>query len=421
MSNKEKFKTFSKKQMAVLTWWCKKSPYKNKTAIICDGAVRSGKTLCMSLSFVFWSMSSFNGESFAFCGKTIASLRRNVITPLLGVLSSMGIASKEKISKNYIDIKIGNKQNRYYLFSGKDEASAALIQGMTLAGVMFDEVALMPRSFTEQALARCSVEGAKFWFNCNPENPYHWFYINWILKSKEKNTLYLHFTMEDNPSLSKKVKERYKNLYSGKFFERFILGKWVANEGIIYTMFDEKKHVVNDVPVCEKFYLSCDYGTKNPFSVGLWGVFEEKMYRIDEVYYNSVLEGEQKTDEEYYQMLKKLAKNRKIEKIFIDPSAASFIQCIKRHNDFEVESADNDVILGIKTVSQLIKDNKIFIHKRCENILKEFCLYSWKQNSEKDTPIKENDHAMDEMRYFVMSLKKEPKCEGFGIFASVKR
>lgn len=407
--------------MAVLTWWCEKSPYKDKTAIICDGAVRSGKTLCMSLSFVFWSMYCFDGESFAFCGKTITSLRRNVITPLLNTLSSMGIKAEEKISKNYIDITVGSNKNRFYLFSGKDEASASLIQGITLAGVMFDEVALMPRSFTEQALARCSVEGAKFWFNCNPENPYHWFYINWIQKVKEKNTLYLHFTMEDNPSLSNKVKQRYKNLYSGKFFERFILGKWVANEGVIYTMFDEKKHVVEKNPPCEKYYLSCDYGTKNPFSVGLWGVYKERFYRIDEVYYSSVLEGEQKTDEEYYEMLKKLVGDKKIEKIFIDPSAASFIQCIKRHNEFSVQSADNDVLVGIKTVSQMIKDDKIFIHKNCTDILKEFSLYSWKQNSEKDVPIKENDHAMDDMRYFIMSVTKKEKQESVGLFASVKR
>lgn len=421
MKSKKKFKEFSKKQMAVLSWWCENSPHKDKTAIICDGAVRSGKTLCMSLSFIFWSMYTFNGESFALCGKTINSLRRNVITPLLGTLVSMGIEAEEKISKNYIDISIGGKTNRYYLFSGKDEASASLIQGITLAGVMFDEVALMPRSFIEQALARCSVEGAKFWFNCNPENPYHWFYINWIQKAKEKNTLYLHFTMEDNPSLSQRVKRRYKNLYSGKFFERFVLGKWVANEGVIYTMFDEKKHIVEKIPICEKFYLSCDYGTKNPFSVGLWGVFEDKFYRINEVYYSSVLEGEQKTDEEYYHLLQELVKGYKIEKIFIDPSAASFIQCIKRHSEFEVESADNDVVLGINKVSQMIKDDKIFIHKRCVNILKEFSLYCWKQNCEKDVPIKENDHAMDDMRYFIMSIKKQPKYENIGLFTSIKR
>ncbi|MEG1449016.1 MAG: PBSX family phage terminase large subunit, partial [Oscillospiraceae bacterium] len=178
---------------------------------------------------------------------------------------------------------------------------------------------------------------------------------------------------------------------------------------------------VSDVPHCERFYLSCDYGTKNPFSVGLWGICGEKMYRIDEIYYSSVLEGEQKTDEEYYEMLKDLVGERKVEKIFIDPSAASFIQCIKRHGELEVVGADNDVLVGIKTVSQLLKDKKIFIHKRCENIIKEFSLYSWKQNCEKDMPIKENDHAMDDMRYFVMSVEKKDEDENFSVFASVRR
>ena len=170
------FKSFSKKQLILLNWWTDSSPYKNRDAIICDGSVRSGKTVCMFLSFIFWAFYMFSDSSFAVCGKTITSLRRNIITPMLPMLRSLGFTYEELVSKNMIIIKKDGRENRFYIFGGKDEGSAALIQGMTLSGVMLDETALMPRSFCEQAIARCSVDNSRLWFNCNPENPAHWFY-----------------------------------------------------------------------------------------------------------------------------------------------------------------------------------------------------------------------------------------------------
>lgn len=218
------FRIFSEKQLTALTWWCPTSAHCRKDAIICDGAVRSGKTVCMSLSFVSWAMSAFEDTSFAICGKTIASLRRNVIRTMLPTLGQLGFECKEKVSRNEIEISFGGRTNSFWLFGGKDEGSASLIQGMTLGGVLLDEVALMPRSFVEQALARCSLEGSRFWFNCNPDNPLHWFHEEWIKKCEEKNCLYLHFTMEDNPSLTPKIINRYRKLYSGAFYERFVEG-----------------------------------------------------------------------------------------------------------------------------------------------------------------------------------------------------
>lgn len=295
-----------------------------KTGLICDGAVRSGKTLCMSLSFVSWAMCNFGGVSFALCGKTVTSLRRNLVTPMIPILKSLGFTVAEKISRNYLDIEKGRAKNRFYLFGGRDESSASLIQGMTLGGVLFDEVALMPRSFVEQSLARCSVEGSKFWFNCNPEHPFHWFYNEWIKKSNEKNVLYIHFSMDDNPSLSDEIKSRYKSLYTGAFYERFVEGKWVAADGLVYPMFDRTKHIGRGDNFCE-YYLSCDYGTVNPFSLGLWGKSGDKWYRINEYYHSSRDKGVQLTNEEYYSHLKELAGQRNITALIIDPSAADII------------------------------------------------------------------------------------------------
>ncbi|MGN1458343.1 MAG: PBSX family phage terminase large subunit, partial [Acutalibacteraceae bacterium] len=222
------YKAFSQKQIEVLNWWCPDSKFSDFDGIICDGAVRSGKTLCMSVSFVLWATYCFDGGSFALCGKTIRSVKRNVIMPLMPILSELGFDVYERLSQNYFEVSFKGHKNRFYFFGGRDESSASLIQGMTLCGVLFDEVVLMPRSFVEQAVARCSVENSKLWFNCNPEYPQHWFCREWVKKAKEKNILYIHFSMEDNPSLSKKMLDRYKKLYSGSFYQRYVLGKWVA-------------------------------------------------------------------------------------------------------------------------------------------------------------------------------------------------
>lgn len=234
-----KFEKFSEKQQYVLRWWNGESPYKDKDGIICDGSIRSGKTTVMSLSFVMWAMSTFNEENFALCGKTIQSLRRNVIKQLKRMLKARGYEIEEHRSENYMTISLGDVENDFYLFGGKDEGSQDLIQGITLAGVFFDEVALMPESFVNQATGRCSVEGSKFWFNCNPEGPDHYFKLEWIDKLKEKNLIRIHFTMRDNPSLAARIIERYERMYKGVFYDRFILGLWVLASGIIFRYFAE--------------------------------------------------------------------------------------------------------------------------------------------------------------------------------------
>ncbi len=397
-----RFREFSQKQLTVLNWWCSQSPHKNCDAIICDGAVRSGKTLCMSISFILWSFYRFSDSSFAICGKTITSLRRNVITPLLPVLSQMGFTVKELKSANVIIIQKGKRRNRFYLFGGRDESSASLIQGMTLSGVLLDEVALMPRSFVEQALARCSVADSKFWFNCNPENPRHWFYNEWIKKAKEKNCLYLHFLMNDNPSLSKSIRKRYESLYSGAFYERFVLGKWVAVQGLVYPFFNEKEHTTGDLPEnCSQYYISCDYGTVNPASFGLWGLSNGIWYRLKEFYHDSKAKGFQMTDKEYYDELVNLAGNKRVEAVIVDPSAASFMECIRREGKLRVVPAKNQVSDGIRKVSEKLKQGKIIIGSSCTDTIREFSMYRWDCNSVNDTPKKEYDHAMDDIRYFV--------------------
>ncbi len=412
------FKTFSKKQLAVLNWW-QTPKYSNLDAIICDGAVRSGKTSCMSISFAAWAMKSFSGTDFAICGKTITSVKRNLVNGLIKDLKELGFSVSEKTSRNYFDVSFRNITNRFYVFGGKDESSASLIQGMTLGGVLLDEVVLMPRSFVEQAIARCSKEGSRLWFNCNPENPSHWFYTEWIKKAKQKNALYVHFEMSDNPSLSKRVLKRYESLYSGAFYERYVLGKWCAVSGVVYPMFSHSVHVCKTVPDCFRFAVSCDYGTVNPASFGLWGEANGRWYRLKEYYYNSKTEGSLRTDEEHYSALEELCSGKTIEAVVCDPSAASFIECIRRHGKFKVLPAKNDVISGIRRVSEALRLRKIMFAPECNDTLREFTLYRWDERSGNDRVIKENDHAMDDVRYFVSEFidKGDEDC----FFASVSR
>lgn len=402
------YKEFGEKQLYTLTWWSDAAMH-DYDAIICDGSIRAGKTMTMAVSFILWAFTAFDKQVFAICGKTIESVRRNIVTHLPQWLDGI-VRIQERRSENLLIISFAGKTNRFYIFGGKDEGSAALIQGMTLAGVMFDEVALMPRSFVEQALARCSVERSKFWFNCNPDTPEHWFYKEWIQKHKEKNALYLHFTMKDNNSLSEKVKKRYENMYSGVFYDRFIRGLWVVAEGLVYDFFQSKKETIIktvDMNDYNEFYVSIDYGTINPCSMGLWGVNSEGAARIRESYFDSRKEGRQRTDEEHYQALVELVEDLPITRVIVDPSAASFIECIRRHGDFRVKPAINSVIDGIRITSSLLNADMIHIDPSCKDCIREFGLYRWDEKKTSDTVLKENDHAMDEVRYFCNTVLRK--------------
>lgn len=399
------FKPFSRKQKQVLTWWCPSSPVKDKDGIIADGAIRSGKTLCMSLSYVLWAMESFNQQNFGMAGKTIGSFRRNVLFWLKLMLKSRGYSVVDHRSDNLIVVSKGDTQNFFYIFGGKDERSQDLIQGITLAGMFFDEVALMPESFVNQATGRCSVTGSKFWFNCNPDNPRHWFKVNWIDKCEEKHIIYLHFTMDDNLSLSEKIKERYRSMYVGVFFKRYILGLWCVAEGLVYSMFDEEKHVTDErMSGALEYIVSIDYGTVNPFSAGLWAFDGKYSQREAELYYNSREVGKRVDDEAYYKMLKELIGDRKVSCIIIDPSAASFIEVIKKYGEYTVRKADNDVLDGIRVVTTMLNKGLLKIYKDCTSCINEFGLYCWDEEKNNDTVIKENDHAMDDTRYYVYTF-----------------
>lgn len=402
------FKPFSNKQIQVLTWWRNKSPVRHKEGIICDGSIRAGKTVSMALSYVMWAMESFDDMNFGMAGKTIGSLRRNVITPLKKMLKSRKYKVRDHRSDNMLAVTKNGITNFFYIFGGKDEASQDLIQGITLAGMFFDEVALMPESFVNQATGRCSVDGSKYWFNCNPAGPYHWFKTNWIDKKKEKNLLHVHFTMNDNLSLSESIKQRYYNMYSGVFYKRYILGLWVLAEGVVYDMFDKDKHTVEPLNrTYSKYYVSCDYGTQNPTTFGLWGAYNGIWYKVKEYHYDGRKSSKQKTDQEYLEDLKEfIGEIRGLKGIIVDPSAASFIALLKK-NHMKVIKAKNDVLDGIRNVANALVNGLIKYNNTCVETFREFASYVWDEkaaNRGEDAVIKQNDHHLDGDRYFINTI-----------------
>ncbi|MBQ8237419.1 MAG: PBSX family phage terminase large subunit [Oscillospiraceae bacterium] len=397
------YAAFSEKQRLALTWWMPGSGVSHREAIVCDGAVRSGKTMAMGLGFFLWAMMCFDGKRFGICGKTVGSLRRNVLSEILPRLRGLGLGWKEKRSENLLTVRFHGRENQFYIFGGRDESSASLIQGITFAGVLLDEVALMPRSFVEQACARCSVAGSRLWFNCNPAGPTHWFYKTWVLGAEERNALRLHFTMADNPSLTDAIRQRYERLYTGVFYRRFILGEWAQAEGRVYDFFDGA--MVADVPAgpFDQWYVSIDYGTVNPTSMGLWGRCRGVWYRVSEFYFNSRSAMRQMTDEEYAGALRKLVGERKVTAVIVDPSAASFIEVLRRRG-WTVRKAENDVLSGIRLTSDCLKDGRIVICRGCADCIREMDEYVWDLSAPGDRVRKAHDHAMDDMRYFVATV-----------------
>lgn len=377
-----KFKPFSNKQLKILTWWMPNSPVKDKDGIIADGAIRSGKTLSMSLSFVMWAMESFTQQNFGMCGKTIGSFRRNVLFWLKLMLWSRGYKVKDHRADNLVVVSKGNVTNNFYVFGGKDERSQDLIQGITLAGVFFDEVALMPESFVNQAVGRCSVDGSKFWFNCNPDNPKHWFKINWIDKIIEKNLIYLHFTMDDNLSLSEKIKERYRNMFSGVFFKRFILGLWVAAEGAIYAQFanNPDKWIVDEVDKDIAFIaIGIDFGGNRSLTTFVATAFHTGFKKITAVKDHHIKGQKGDIDSDkvnsefiaFYQQLQTEYPNVYIEYGFADSEAQYLINglkkaCKKAGLPIKIgDSAKNEIVQRIYCANTLFNTFRLFIHRSC--------------------------------------------------------
>lgn len=383
----------SEKQKKILAF-----SYSDYDAIICHGSVRSGKTSIGFVSFVDWAMRCFNGQRLGVCGVTVGSAIANIIDPYTAMsYSNKRYHIRFSRSTKLMTVERNGVKNTFEIFGGKDEASFKLIQGRTLAGVFLDEVALMPQSFVNQAISRCSVDGSKLWFMCNPDSPRHWFYLDWILKPKEHNAFILHLELDDNPSLSEDIKKRYRNQFHGVFYDRYIRGLWVVAEGLVYQFDSPDEYTCTHDEALNgggEWFVSIDYGITNPFAALLWRVTPQCAYIVDEYYFSSKEQDRRRTDEEHYDAVHKFIGDKPVIDMVVDPSANSFKEVIWRHGRYDAIDADNSVLDGIQTVDMMLHDGTIKISETCTNLLSEMQLYRWDDKAAKDAVIKENDHCI---------------------------
>lgn len=413
------FTPFSKKQLKLLTWWCDDSPFSEKDGIIVDGAIRSGKTVILSFSFINWAMDNFSGESFALCGKTIGSLRRNVIKPLKNILKSRGYKVEEHRADNEITIKFRDVENEFFLFGGKDESSQDLIQGITLAGIFLDEVVLMPESFVNQAVARCSVQNSKIWMTCNPESPTHYIKKNWIDEIKHKNFIRIHFEMKDNPSLTESILKRYESMYKGVFYDRFVRGLWVLASGLIFKYFaeNEKPYLFNldtelntmkkEKRYFTKLVMGIDFGGNgSKTTMVLMGyldgykgfrVLEERGLPITEN-----IDAKKICDSfiEFYKMC--IDKYRRIDFVFPDSASPTLINSlisVAKEKNLPYTNIKgcrkNEISERPKTIDLLFNTGRLKINESCINVINSLKNLRWDEKDESIPEDKNIDNCND--------------------------
>lgn len=395
----------SDKQLKILAF-----PYSRYQALICDGSIRSGKTSVMTLAFVDWAMREYDRQHFVIMGHTVGSAARNVVDPYMSTTYA-----RERYRLHYasaagvLTVSGNGRENYFHVFGADTSRSFQKVQGMTAAGLLVDEVTLCDRRAVEQAMARCSVTGSRYWFNCNPDSPRHWFFEEWVQRADAMNALHLHFTLDDNPGLSTEVIERYQRQYHGVFHDRYIKGLWVVAEGLVYQLDGVNWKCTREEAEGDgrgMWFVSCDYGITNPFAALLWRVTPDCAYIVDEYYFDSRREGRRRTDAEHYEALERLVGDRFIEYLVIDPSATSFKEEVNRRGRFSCVDADNAVVPGISICDQMLHGGALKVCAECESTVSEMGLYRWDDRTARDAVVKENDHAMDAMRYMASTVLK---------------
>lgn len=400
---------YSEKQRELLRLW--QSGNLRRINLL-EGSVRSGKTWITLVLWAFWVATMPEDAAYLMVAKTLTSLRRNCLD-LLEML----------VGKKNFAYSVPKKEARLfgrlvYLEGVNDARAESKIRGMTLQGALCDELTLFTEDFFIMLLSRLSLPGAKLFGSTNPDNPNHWLMQNYIKRQDELDMLVMKFLIDDNPALDGEYVRQLKREHTGVFYRRYILGEWCVAEGLVYA-FDPAAHTTDKTPERGAYYISCDYGTLNPFSAGLWRFDGERAVRIREYYWSGRERQAMKTDEEYYGELEKLAGVFPVEQVIVDPSAASFLETIRRHGRFSVRKARNEVLPGIRLTATLLRAGRILIHKDCVDAIREFGSYRWDEKGEVDKPLKVNDHAMDDIRYFCSTvlrrkLRDIPELRGLG-------
>ena len=390
---------------------------------ILEGAVRSGKTTDNVFAFAHELKTTPDRIHLA-TGSTLGNAKMN-----LGDSNGFGLewifrgqcrwGKYRGMEALVIQGPDTNFQQKIIIFAGAAKAdSFKAIRGNSYGLWIATEVNLHHDSFIKEAFNRqLAAANRKIFWDLNPEHPGASIYKNYIdlyAEKAEEGTLlggynYRHFDIFQNATIPE---ERLKEIISqydqnSIWYERDILGHRVVAEGLIYPMYLD---AIGSKPKGEpeKYVLSIDYGTKNAFSAGLWGLYEGTWWRIKEYYYSGRDEKVLKTDEDYGDDIDaftdKIGSVENRLRTIIDPSAASFIALLRRRKKYRVIPADNDVIDGIRETATALQTGSIKIDRGCENWIDEAQGYVWDDDPQEDRPVKVNDHAMDETRYFVKTM-----------------
>ena len=365
-----------------------------------EGSVRSGKTY---ISLVKWAMfvrSRPQGELFMMVGKTREALQFNCV----GLLEDLAGDDFKCNARSNVGYLYGREIR---LLGANDEKAASKIKGSTLAGAYIDELSEIPESFYKMTLSRLSVSGAVLLATTNPDSPNNYVFTD-IIENEDISRKCWKFLLDDNTFLPKEYIENIKKEYTGVFFERYILGNWVIAEGLVYPDYDNT--VKTEPRDYTEYAVSMDYGTQNPTVMLLWGRHGGTWYAVREYEHSGRETNIQKTDAEYYAELEKLCADVPVQagakiELIIDPSAASFIAVAQQGHRFKVRKADNDVLNGIRNTASALSDRRILINDCCTRTIREFGLYSWDSRSAEDAVIKEDDHGMDAVRYFIQTKR----------------
>lgn len=365
-----------------------------------EGSVSSGKTWISLVCWGFWLATMPQNQLYLMCGKSLTTLKRNCLIPLEAMFGQSNFSFSTSAKEAYL---FGR---RILLEGANDARSEGKIRGLTLQGAYCDELTLFPKDFFVMLLSRLRVPGAKLIATTNPDSPQHWLKREYIDRMAELDMLTMRFLLEDNTMLDPQYVAAVKAEYTGVFYHRFILGEWCVAEGLIYPMFDKAVHVKSLPHPQGEWYVSVDYGTLNAFSAGLWCYDGTTAYRVAEYYYSGREQKRQRTNTQYLQSIQQLTAGKSISAVIVDPSAASFIAEL-RQAGFLVRKGKNDVVEGIRRTAAALEQGKLLFSPDCKNSFREFALYHWDESCSEDRPIKENDHAMDDIRYFVSTILRE--------------
>jgi PBSX family phage terminase large subunit len=367
---------------------------------IWEGSVRAGKTYISLWRFLKELQFGPQGE-YAFISRTYDSFKRNILPQLIRM-----IGGDAKYYSGKREIHIWGKL--CHIVGADDERAESKIRGSTFAGAYVDELSIIPETVFKMLISRCAMGDAKIFATTNPDSPFHWVKTDFLTDNPDVKSW--QFTLDDNPQLQEVERDYLRRQYKGMYFQRYIEGKWVQAEGAIYDFFEEKYHVL-DVPTSLASHYICgiDYGTSNACAFILIGInpdYYPNMWVEDEYYYDSKLHQRSKTDAEYAADLDNFLKYKHIRAIYLDPSAASFRAELLKSGVHNLFDAQNEVIDGIRMVSTLLSSGTLKITRKCKKLIEEIQSYVWDPKCAKtgvDKPLKQNDHALDAMRYALFS------------------